>query len=92
MIEWDESLTLVESALLQVPTHLVVATAVVVLRDQAAVELRRHVPLLARRRSVGFQDGIDNGAKWSEHGSGSRLRACVRLRLRIGERLENGLG
>ena len=73
MIEWYERLALIASALLQVAAHLVVATGVAVLGDQASMDLHRRMALLTRRREIGFKNRIDNRTKWSEHWGSSRF-------------------
>jgi hypothetical protein len=92
VVERDERLTSVATALLKVSLDGQVAAGVVVFGDESAEDLRGGVPLLGRCGLILREDVVNDGPHGIEDGSRSRLGHCIGRGLRVTQRLENGLG
>ncbi|OWK39425.1 hypothetical protein FRUB_05988 [Fimbriiglobus ruber] len=77
--------------MLEISPHLVVATGIPVLGDQPAIDLHGRMPLLRRGRGIGSHDRIDEGLERAEHWGRPGCGECIRLGLRVPDRLADGV-
>ena len=79
MVEGDKGFTSPEPAMVQGSLDLSLLALEMVFGNEAAVDLRRCVPLLGRSVGIAGHDGINDGPERVEHSRRSRLDILDRL-------------